>query len=148
MKKTKLGISVGLLGAVAYLLTGFSGYIPALLIAGYVLLFEEDEWLKKVCVKALALAVCFTVLFQVIGLLPAFLSLVNNFISLIDGLFRTSLLSDVFSPITRTLNNIINLFTGVLNIIETGLFLILGIKALNQKDISFPVVDKLVDKFF
>lgn len=148
MEKTKLGISVGLLGAVAYLLTGFGGYTPALLIAGYVLLFEDSDWLKKACVKALALAVCFTVLFQVIGLLPAILGLVNNLVSLIEGIFRSSLLSDIVSPITRTLNSIINLFTGVLSIIETGLFLILGVKALNQRDIPFPVVDKLVDKFF
>ncbi len=54
VQKTKLGISVGLLGAAIYFMGLFSGYMVAVLLAGYVLLFEENEWLKKSAVKAIA----------------------------------------------------------------------------------------------
>lgn len=47
MSKTKLGISTTLLAALAYFAGGFSGYLLLFLVAGYVLLKEEDEWLKK-----------------------------------------------------------------------------------------------------
>lgn len=47
MKKTKLGISVGLLGAMLFFSCYFGGYTIAIIIAGYVLLFEENAWLKK-----------------------------------------------------------------------------------------------------
>ena len=43
MEKTKLGIPVNILGAVFYLLCMFGGYIPAILIAGYILIRETDE---------------------------------------------------------------------------------------------------------
>ena len=137
MQKTKLGISVGLLGAAAYLLTGFSGYTAALLIVGYVLLFEENEWLKKACVKAVALAVCFTVLSNAIGLIPDILGWVSSLANLFNGYFNYSVVSNIISLITRTLD-----------IIRTCLFLLLGLQALNQGSVSVPVVDKLIDKYF
>ena len=136
MQKTKLGISVGLLGAAVYLLTGFSGYTVALLIAGYVLLFEENEWLKKACVKAVTLAVCFTVLSNAIGLIPDILGWVSSLANLFNGYFNYSVVSNIISLITRTLD-----------IIRTCLFL-LGLQALNQGSVSIPVVDKLIDKYF
>ncbi|SDN56059.1 hypothetical protein [Acetanaerobacterium elongatum] len=50
MQKAKLGITVGLLGATIYLMA-LMGSIPLIIIAGYVLLFEENEWLKKRLLK-------------------------------------------------------------------------------------------------
>ena len=47
MQKTRLGISVGMLGAAIYLTGLFSGYVVAVLMAGYVLLFEENSWLRR-----------------------------------------------------------------------------------------------------
>lgn len=45
MQKTRLGISVGMLGAAIYLTGLFSGYLVVVLMVGYVLLFEENSWL-------------------------------------------------------------------------------------------------------
>ena len=50
MQKTKLGLTVGLVGAGLYFLGLFS-FIPAFLLAAYVLLMEDNEWLKKTAVK-------------------------------------------------------------------------------------------------
>ena len=51
---------MGMLGAAIYLTGLFSGYLVAVLIAGYVLLFEENGWLKRSAVKAVSLMVFFS----------------------------------------------------------------------------------------
>ena len=53
MQKAKLGISVGLLGAAIYFTSLFSGYLVPVILTGYVLLFEENDWLRKNAVKAM-----------------------------------------------------------------------------------------------
>ena len=50
--KTKLGISVGILAAATYL-AALIGITPLLLVAGYILIVEENDFLKKTAVKAL-----------------------------------------------------------------------------------------------
>ncbi len=45
MQKTKLGVSVALMGAALYFLGLFSGYVALIILAGYVLLMEENVWL-------------------------------------------------------------------------------------------------------
>lgn len=60
MQKAKLGISVGLLGAAIYL-TALSGSLLGLLVlAGYVLLVEDNQWLRLSAVKAVAVYLFFT----------------------------------------------------------------------------------------
>lgn len=137
MQKSKLGVSVGLLGAAAFLLTYFSGYMVAILLTGYVLLCEENEWLKKTCVKAVALSLCFSVVLGVIGLIPSLLSWMGSIVGLFHINFNYSLTTNILSIITKAIN-----------IVETCLFLIFGLTALQQKEISVPFVGKLVDKYF
>lgn len=53
MQKTKLGISVGLLGAIIYFTSLFgSSYLIAILLCGYILLVEDNPWLRKTSVKS------------------------------------------------------------------------------------------------
>ena len=47
MQKTRLGISVGLLGAGVCFLGLVGGYLVTAILAGYILLFEENE--EKFC---------------------------------------------------------------------------------------------------
>src|SRR5574344_1340231 len=47
MEKTKLGIPVGLLGAAMLFACYFGGYLVSFVLAGYILLFEENAWLKR-----------------------------------------------------------------------------------------------------
>ena len=42
MQKARLGVSVGLLGSAMYLISLFSGFLPAVVLAGYVLLCEQN----------------------------------------------------------------------------------------------------------
>lgn len=59
MQKTKLGISAGLLGAVLYFMGIFSGYLLVVLLAAYVLVYEENGWLKQSAVRAVAILLVF-----------------------------------------------------------------------------------------
>ena len=70
MQKTRLGISVGLLGAAIYFMGLFSGYLLAVLLAGYVLLFEENSWLRKNAVKAMSVMAVFSLLITVLNSFP------------------------------------------------------------------------------
>ena len=133
--KTKLGISVGLLGALLYFAALFGGYIPVILLAGYVLLAEENEWLKKTAVKAVVVLVSFSFLLALLNLIPDCLSWVNSLVSVFKGSFNYSIVS-----------SIMNVLTKAINIIRTCLFLILGAKAFNQGTVAVPVADKIVNK--
>lgn len=136
MQKTKLGISVGLLGAAIYFTGLFSGYLVAVLLTGYVLLFEENGWLKKNAVKAVALMAFFSLLTVGINLIPNVLGVISNLLGIFNVHFSYGVV-----------NSIISVVIGIINLIERVLFILLGFKALNQGTIAVPVVDKLIGKY-
>jgi hypothetical protein len=136
MQKTRLGISVGLLGAAIYLTGLFSGYLVAVLLTGYVLLFEENEWLKRSAVKAVSLMAFFSFITVLVNLIPN----VINCISYVASMFGSAFYA-------RFISNLVSAVTSAIDIIEKILFIGLGIKALNQGTIAVPVVDKLISKY-
>lgn len=136
MQKTRLGISVGMFGAAIYLTGLFSGYVVAVLMAGYVLLFEENSWLKRSAVKAVSLMVFFSFITVLINLIPNAISCINYVASMFGGSFYAVFVS-----------NLISALTSIIDIIEKILLIGLGVKALNQGTITVPVVDKLVSKY-
>lgn len=135
MQKTKLGISVGFLGAAIYFLGLFSGYLVVALLVGYVLLFEQNEWLRKCAVKAITLMLVISFVVTVINLIPNSISFINSVFSLLGGSFSIGFIT-----------SIINAIVGAIGIIEKLLFLGLGLTALNMGTIAIPAVDKLVNK--
>lgn len=135
MQKTKLGVSVAVMGAAMYFFGYFSGYTAIALLAGYVLLMEENEWLKKTAVKAIATMVVFSLLSVLIGLIPNVFSLIQDICVLFGGEVN-------FSVIFR----IQSLLNSALRLVEAIVFLLLGLKALRQGTIKVPVVDNLVNK--
>ena len=137
MQKSKLGISVALIGAALYFSGLFSGYLAIIVLAGYVLLMEENVWLKKTAVKSVALLMCFSLVLAVVGLIPSLVNFIDDILNIFGGSFSI-----------RFLTNIINMLRSGINLIQTVLFLILGLKALNQGTIPVPVIDKMVDKCF
>ena len=136
MQKTRLGISVGMLGAAIYLTGLFSGYLVAALLTGYVLLFEENGWLKRSVVKAVSLMVFFSFITVLINLIPNAMNCINYIAAMFGGSFHISFISNLVSAVT-----------SVIDIVEKLLFIGLGVKALNQGTIAVPVVDKLVSKY-
>lgn len=133
--KTKLGISVGLMGAAVYFFVLFDNFFPALILAGYIFLFEANDWLKKTAVKAIILKVSFSILLAIIGFLPDLNSLLNSFLGIFGGHFQIPFINafDVF-------------VSTALIILQKLLFLFLGFIALHQGSISLGLVDRLVDE--
>lgn len=133
--KTKLGISVTMLAAATYLLGLFNGNLALLLVAGYVLICETDEWLKKSVVKALVISLAFSVISAVIGFVPNAISLVDDLFNIFGGSFGISF-------ITR----IIAFINNVLGVFEKLLMLALAAMAASNKTIKLPVIDDIIDK--
>ena len=133
--KTKLGVSVGLLGAAAYFLGLFSGNVVLALLVGYVLLFEENEWLRRTVVKAMVIGIFCSVLTTVIGFIPDIIGIINNAAMVFGKTVSISVVS-----------KIITFILSVISFVRVVLMLILGFKALNQGTIRFGIVDKTIDK--
>ncbi len=136
MQKTRLGISVGMLGAAVYLTGLFSGYLVAILMAGDVLLCEENGWLKRSVIKAVSLMVFFSFITVLINLIPDAMNCISYIASMFGGNFHVGFITNLVSAVT-----------SAIDIIEKVFFLALGVKALNQGTIAVPVVDKLISKY-
>lgn len=136
MQKTKLGITVGALGAITFFSGFFSGYLVAIILAGYVLMFEENAWLKRSVVKAIVLLAFFSVTIAIINVIPDVIGFIGNIASVFNGHFTIA-----------KVNQIVTVLVSGLNIIEKILFLGLGIKALSQGTIVIPFIDKKVSKY-
>lgn len=136
MQKTRLGVTVGLLGAAIYLVGLYGGVLATALLVGYVLVFEENEWLKKSAVKAFVLMMVFSVISSVLYLIPNAIEVISSIINILGIGFYPEIVYNLSSAIS-----------GVLNIVETLLFIGLALKALNQGSIAVPVVDQLIDTY-
>jgi len=134
--KSKAGISVGMLVAGIYfmLLLGNWGYVPALLIAGYVLIKEEDKWLRKNAVKAIGVAILIDLLGVALDFVPDVIGWISNFVSVCGGSFTYMKFSQIMG-----------IFTGALYIFKIVILVILAFVALAHKS-AFGVIDKTVDR--
>jgi len=133
--KAKLGISIGLLGAAVYFLALFDGFLALTLLAGYILLFEENEWLKKAAVKAFVILVGVAALRAVIALIPDLIGFINNLI----GIFGKSF---YIGPLT----SFISMIDSALYIGRKVILILLGLQALTMNTMAIGPVDKLIDK--
>ncbi|MDR0992328.1 MAG: zinc ribbon domain-containing protein [Ruminococcus sp.] len=135
--KSKLGVSVGMIAGIAYFLGLVSGYIPLLLILGYVLIAEENRWLKVSVVKAVIVCLAFSLIQVLIGLIPELFSIINVIASLFDEYVNFAKVTSVFSTL------------GLLvSFAEKIVLLILGFMAFKQKSFSIDAVDSLISRHF
>lgn len=136
--KTKLGISIGLLAALTYFVALFSGFGMALiLLAGYILLAESDEWLRRMAVKAVVFTVTMSVLYWIVNIIPGLFGVINDFIALFNG--------EYFS--IEWISDIVDILLSVISFVENVVLILLGIKALSKSTVYVPVVDGMVNKF-
>lgn len=135
MQKTKLGISVGLMGFILFLSVGFGGYIPMLILGGYVLFFESNEWLKKSAIKAAVLLVGFSLISGLVGLIPSAVSFINEIFVAFNSYFSLNIVTGLFAAISTALS-----------VLKTVLFILLAVKALTQGTIRIGMIDKLIQK--
>ena len=136
MQRTKLGIPAGLLAAGIYFTGLFGGYLVAVLLTAYVLLVEDDEWLRRSSVKAVILMAVLSLTTTVLGFFPDVLEVISSLLSVFHVIFTY-----------HTFSTIINVFIQVIDILKYVLFIILGIKALGARSVAIPVVDRLIYKY-
>lgn len=134
MQKTKIGISVGLMGAIVYFCALFGGYIPALLIFGYIMIIEDNPWLRRTSVKSIILLLSFSLISTVVGFIPT----AFEFIDRVLYVFGERLTVDFITKIHLVIES-------ALGIIKPVLFVILGLKALSQGTLNIPVVDNVTN---
>ncbi len=133
--KTKLGISVSFMSALLYFGGLFGGYVVLALMAGYVLLKEEDIFLKRVAVKSVVICVGCSVLSGIIGLLPNLYSIISTLLDVfgadIPGTALVSL-SNFLQYLVTFAKSVVLLYLG-------------GAALLNKYAVKNPL-DPLVDK--
>lgn len=135
MIKTKLGISNFLLAAMIYLLGLFSNTVALVVAVGYVLIREDDAWLRKAALKALILHLIILVLQCVVAFMPDLLGLLNSFLNI----FKVNVNFGFISSVKSFLNN-------SLDILRTVLFFLLALFALLGKNFPIPVVEGMAEK--
>lgn len=103
ISKARLGISCGVLAALLSFAGAFGWGTVFALIAGYVFLFESDQWLKSYTAKTTKIFVIYNVLTLVVSLIKSCLSvLVDMDIfsnKLVNGIYKTSSGLSVFNSI-------------------------------------------------
>ena len=139
MQKTKLGISVGVLCSILFFTCLFGGWLAAFAITAYILIKEENPWLKKTSVKAVLLMILFSVVPAVLSLIPDLFDVLNSIWYIFDSFIDVEFF--------ETIEKIIHALNSIIYYIEKILFLLLGIFALKQSTIKIPGVDALLNKF-
>ncbi len=134
--KTKLGISVGLLGAITYFAALFGGWLPVLLITGYVLLCETNIWLRKTTLNVLALMGIFALADLAISVVPNALLMLEELVDSFDG----------FISITDFFTHFENFLLLLLALIKQAFFVILAFLALGQRGINIPPITNFINK--
>ena len=134
MQKTKLGIPVGILGAVMFFACFFGGYTASILLAGYILLAEENVWLKKAALKGILVMFGFSLIGALISLIPNVISFVDSIFAVFGGNFYLTFVT-----------NILDVIESALAIIEKLLFIALAIKAFSQGTVKVPIIDSIVE---
>lgn len=135
MQKSKLGVSVGLLGAALYFLGAIS-ILPAFLLAGYVLIAEDNEWLKKAAVKMVIIVITFNVLIIAVGLFQNVFSSLN----IVLGWFKF-----IHANITVPLN-LDSLILIILSFMKNLLLVVMGLSALSMGTVKLKVFDNILNK--
>ena len=135
MKTTKLGISVGFMGAILCGLGLFCGYFITIAAVAYVLVCEENMWLRKTSVKVLVLTLAFPFLHMLIDFVPNIVSFINNVMNLFDDYFRFEKLSEI-----------VTVLKDIVNISKYIVFILLGILAFSQRTFRIFILDSIIDK--
>ena len=139
MEKTKLGISVCLMGALVFL-SGYLGITALVLVGGYVLLKEESEKLKKCVAYALVLYLAFLVASVVIGFVGNVFDILN---------FKSWMYSvDVISAIYSFIRAVLSTLSSIISVAEKVAFGLFAVCTLMGKEIKVAFLDKFVEKHF
>lgn len=135
MEKSNLGVPVKFLAAACYLLALFGGYIPAILVTGYILLREDENLLRRAAVKSMAILLACSVLNTACTLLPDVVDIMRSMVGIFGGYFSTS-----------ALDNLVATALSTLSLAKTVALVLLAVLAVFNKTIDLPFLNKIADK--
>lgn len=133
--KTKMGISISAMCALAYFLGAIGHEFALFIFAAYILFIESEKELRECVIKSIVLVVIFSIAIFLVDTIPDILSKLTQFSSV--------------SYMEYT-NNIINAFRTVSTIIyyfEKILLVYLGVQTLNKKYVKLDKIDSLIEKY-
>ena len=133
--KTKLGLSVALMTVLLYCSGIFGGLTVLVLVAGYILLAEENTTLRQNAAKVLTLVFAFSLVAQVLSLIPNVVGLIPQLLSIFNVYLSIGFLESIFA----FLINIIYLAQDILLLVMGG-FALLG------KNLPIKPLDNFVEK--
>lgn len=113
----------------------FGGYLLTGVLVGYVLLFEENIWLRKSAVKTFTLMVGFSLISAVVGLLPSVIRVIDNIFMMFGGYFTAAFATNFLAAVLT-----------LVDMVKTILLLVMGMKAVTQGTVAMPVIDNLINK--
>ncbi len=134
--KTKIGVSATLMAAGVYFAALFGSYVPVVLIAGYILIAEENQWLRRTAIKAVVLMVAFDLLILGLNFIPGYLlDFIYDLVVTFNGNFSYIVVTRIF-----------NLLTDIVRICEVVVFVALGFMSLKMQDMKLGCIDTVTDK--
>jgi len=133
MNKTKLGISPKAYAALTFI-AGLGGILPVLLMAGVVLLIEDNDWLKRTVAKAAAFLLIVSLVLAFIGCFDYIFVILGNILSIFDASYNFS-----------TLNEIISLFENIIYFGTDICLIMFAFAAGSGKYVQIPVIDTFID---
>ncbi|MBQ7858035.1 MAG: hypothetical protein IJ351_05280 [Oscillospiraceae bacterium] len=136
MEKSNLGLPVKIFAALTYLLALFGGYVPAILVTGYILLREDDNFLRRAAVKSMAVLVACSVLSILFNLLPDMVDMLRSMIMIFGGFFSTGFL-----------DNMSAFFANTLSLAKSVVLVLLAVLAVFNKSIDIKPLSAWADKY-
>ena len=133
MPKAALGVSIGILAAASYW-TGLISDVAAILLIGYILIKEEDNWLRSVALKAGIIIVGMVAITTVTGFLTQGVNGFNALLNLFDH--------DQFY--NTVLGKLGTLLDCICLIVKKVVLLIAGYQAFRYQDFRIGFIDRIV----
>ena len=124
MTMSKLGVSCGVLAALLSFSGAFGWSVVFALIAGYIFLFESDQWLKSYTAKVTKIFVVYNIVSLAISLIKTCLSV------LIDmDIFSNKLVNGMYK-----MSSGLSVINSIASIVFAVILLINAIKAYNMRN--------------
>ena len=133
--KTKLGLSVALMTVLLYCSGIFGGLTVLVLVAGYILLAEENTALRQTAAKVLTLVFAVTLAAQVLNLVPEVLNVIPHLLSIFGVYFSIPYVQNIFA-----------FLSNLLYLAQDILLLVMGAFALLGKNLPIKPLDDFVGK--
>lgn len=133
--KTKMGISVSAMCALAYFLGAIGHELVLFIFAAYILFIESEKELRECVIKSIVLVVIFSIAIFLVDIIPDILLKITQFSSL------------SYMKYIDDITNVFRMISTIIYYFEKILLVYLGVQALNKKYVQLDRIDSLIEKY-